>query len=179
LQIEIVEESAIHPDLDSGIRALLVQSFPEWANIFAKNRIWHSSPPIFTVLGWADGSLVGHIAVVVRTITTTWNFRYNVASIQGVCVVPEQRRNGLATQLLAAALSEIQKRNFSFAILFCKEPLVPFYEAQGWKLTDDSVVMWNQRDLPVSMRSNCPMYYELGDFPMPEGPLDVHSPSWE
>jgi len=126
-----------------------------------------------------EGKIIGHIAVVVRTITTTWNFRYNVVSIQGVSVVPDKRRTGMARRLLQVALQEAARRGFLFAILYCKEFLVPYYTSQGWKLADDSVVMWNSRDLPIFMQSNCPMYYELRNVPFPEGPLDVHSPSWE
>lgn len=76
------------------------------------------------------------------------------------------------------ALEEVKRRGFLFAILFCKEPLVPYYSAQGWRLADDSMVMWNNRDLPIAMRSNCPMYMELSSTPFPEGPLDIHSPTW-
>ena len=179
LPIEIVEENDLQLDEDRQIRELLCLCFPDWAETFRCCRTWHNTPPIYSVIARQRGQIVGHIAVVVRTITTTWNFRYNVASIQGVCIAPDKRRAGLARCLLQEALQEATKRGFLFAILYCKEFLVPYYTAQGWKLADDSVVMWNSRDLPISMRSNCPMYYELGDFPFPEGPLDVHSPSWE
>lgn len=176
--VEIVEESNLDADLDARIRELLRNCFPDWKEIFRNRRTWHSTSPLFSVLARDGDSIVGHIALVVRTITTTWNFRYNVISVQGVCVSPDSRHTGLAHQLLRTALEESAARGFPFAILYCKEPLVPFYVSQGWKLADDSIVMWNQRDLPISMRSNCPMYYELGGVSLPEGPLDVHSPSW-
>jgi len=179
LPIEIVEENDLQPDEDQQIRELLRLCFPDWSEIFRNHRTWHSTPPIYSVVVREAGQVIGHIAVVVRTITTTWNFRYNVASIQGLCIAPDKRRTGLAGRLLQEALQEAAKRGFLFAILYCKEFLVPYYLSQGWKLADDSVVMWNSRDLPISMRSNCPMYYELGGVPFPEGPLDVHSPSWE
>ena len=177
--IEIVEESDLRPDEDQQIRELLCQCFPDWAETFRHCRVWHSTPPIYSVIARQEGQIVGHIAVVVRTITTTWNFRYNVTSIQGVSVAPDRRRAGLARRLLQEALQEAEKRGFLFAILYCKEFLVPYYTSQGWKLADDSVVMWNSRDLPIFMQSNCPMYYELKNVAFPEGPLDVHSPSWE
>ena len=179
LPIEVVEENDLQSEEDRQIRELLCLCFPDWAETFRQSRVWHTTPPIYTVIVREQGQIIGHIAVVVRTITTTWNFRYNVASIQGVCVAPDKRRTGLAHRLLQIALQEAAKRGFLFAILYCKEFLVPYYTSQGWKLADDSVVMWNSRDLPISMHSNCPMYCELGEVPFPEGPLDVHSPSWE
>lgn len=179
LPVEIVEEGDLQPEEDRQIRELLCNCFPDWERIFQQSRCWHSTPPIFSALVRQEGEIVGHLAVVVRTITTTWNFRYNVASIQGVCVAPKKRRTGLSRRMLREALKEAARRGFLFAILYCKEFLVPFYSSQGWKLADDSVIMWNSQDLPISMRSNCPMYCELGDVSFPEGPLDVHSPSWE
>ena len=179
LPIEIVDENDLQPDDDRQIRELLRRCFPEWSDIFRQHRTWHNTPPIYSVIVREQGQIVGHIAVVVRTITTTWNFRYNVASIQGVCIDPDKRRTGLASRLLHEALKEATRREFLFAILYCKEFLVSYYLSQGWKLADDSIVMWNNRDLPISMRSNCPMYYELSSAQFPEGPLDVHSPSGE
>lgn len=178
ISIEIVDESEMGPELDSRVRELLCTIFPDWSNIFEERRVWHSKPPIYSVVARDGQDVVGHIAVVVRAITTSWNFRYNVASIQGVCVDPEYRSCGLAKLMLTLVLAEARNRGFLYALLYCKESLVPFYHHQGWRLADDNVVMWNQQDLPISMRSNCPMFYELGDIPFPEGPLDVHSPGW-
>jgi predicted N-acetyltransferase YhbS len=176
--VEVVEEADIDASLDWRIRLLLRLCFPDWADIFQNRRTWHSTPPLFSIVVYEGEDIIGHIAVVVRTITTTWNFRYSVASIQGVCVDPNFRSSGIAHEMLKKALEESTKRGFQFAILYCKEYLVSFYSSQGWRLADESVVMWNQRDLPIAMRSNCPMYYELSDIKLPEGPLDVHSPSW-
>ena len=175
--VEIIDEHDLQPADDQQIRELLCLCFPDWAEIFHEHRLWHNTPPIYSAIVREKGQIIGHIAVVVRTITTTWNFRYNVASIQGVCVSPDKRRTGLSRRLLQETMREAVRREFAFAILYCNEVLVPFYTSQGWKLADDSVVMWNNRDLPISMRSNCPMYYELTDAPFPEGPLDVHSPT--
>ena len=176
--VEIVDESEVDAELDERIRTLLRICFPDWLEIFTDRRVWHQTLPVCTVIVRDGDTIIGHAAIVVRTITTTWNFRYNVASLQGVCVLPAYRRSGLGQQLVQAALEEARLRGFPFAILFCKELLVPYYTVQGWTLADESMVMWNKRDLPISMRSNCPMYYELGEIPFPEGPLDVHSPSW-
>jgi predicted N-acetyltransferase YhbS len=177
LPVEIVDECDIQPADDQQIRELLCLCFPDVAESFRQRRLWHNTPPIYSAIAREKGQIIGHIAIVVRTMTTTWNFRYNVASIQGVCVATDKRRLGLSRHLLQETMREAARRKFLFAILYCQEFLVPFYTSQGWKLADDSVVMWNHRDLPISMRSNCPMYYELSDLPFPEGPLDVHSPT--
>ena len=185
--LETLEENAIDAVLDARIREHLSRSFPDSPDKFQSYRVWHNVSPDYTVLVRqkenGDGSandeadlIIGHIAVVIRTITTTWNWRYNAASIQGVSVAEGFRHVGLATLMLKRAIDEAKRRGYLYAVLFCKEPLVPFYEKQGWRLTDDSVIMWNEQDCPIEMRSNCPMYKELTDQSFPEGPVDVHNP---
>ena len=180
---ETIDENAIDATLDARIREHLSRCFSDSPDKFQLHRVWHNLSPEYTILvrqqNHADKRMdfiIGHVAVVIRTITTTWNWRYNVASLQGVSVAEGFRHLGLATRLVEYALGEAKRRGYLYAVLFCKEPLVPFYKKRGWRLADDSVIMWNEQDSPITMRSNCPMYQELSDRPFPEGPVDVHNP---
>ena len=180
-ELETVEENAVDAALDLQIRGHLEHCFPDSPEKFQIRRVWHNVSPEYTIIArekLSDGtsSVVGHVAVVVRTITTTWNWRYNVASIQGVSVAEHCRHAGLAVRMLTMALEEARQRDYLYAVLFCKEQLIPFYEKQGWRLTDDSVIMRNEQDCPIKMRSNCPMYKELTGKTFPEGPVDIHNP---
>lgn len=184
--IQTLDESQIDATLDREIRRFLVETFPNWADIFRTRRAWHDARPVRTVLATVptkDGAqadlpfrVVGHVAVVERAITTCWNWRYAVAGVQGVSVAPELRKTGLSTRLLDVALAESAALGYPFAVLFCREPLVPFYERNGWRLPNDSMIMWKDRELPIHMQSNCPMYRELSGETFPEGPIDVHNP---
>lgn len=189
--IRTLDESQIDATLDREIRRFLVETFPNWADIFRTRRAWHDARPVRTVLATVPSSepspassepsgvdfrVVGHVAVVERTVTTCWNWRYAVAGVQGVSVAPDFRKTGLSTRLLDVALAESTALGYPFAVLFCREPLVPFYERNGWRLPNDSMIMWKDRELPIHMQSNCPMYRELSDETFPEGPIDVHNP---
>lgn len=187
--IRTLDESQIDATLDREIRRFLVDTFPNWADIFRTRRAWHDARPVRTVLATVPSAptsesepsgvgfrVVGHVAVVERTVTTCWNWRYAVAGVQGVSVAPEFRKTGLSTRLLDVALAESTALGYPFAVLFCREPLVPFYERNGWRLPNDSMIMWKDRELPIHMQSNCPMYRELSDETFPEGPIDVHNP---
>ncbi|MBQ2788955.1 MAG: GNAT family N-acetyltransferase [Thermoguttaceae bacterium] len=184
--IQTLDESQIDATLDREIRRFLVETFPNWADVFKTRRAWHDARPVRTVLATVsaapdlDGApqrrVVGHVAVVERAITTCWNWRYAVAGVQGVSVAPDFRKTGLSTRLLDVALAESTALGYPFAVLFCREPLVPFYERNGWSLPNDSMIMWKDRELPIHMQSNCPMYRELSGETFPEGPIDVHNP---
>lgn len=176
VQFEIVPEEMIGPELDRKLVRYLSGLFPEWGAVFAKERAWHDARPVWTTLARNGDSIVGHVAAVERTITTGWNWRYKVASVQGVSVLPDWRNRGIGRKLLDLTLDEARRRHYPFAIIFCKEPLVPYYQSLGWRLPDDSMIMWKDRALPIAMRSNCPMFQTLADTPFPEGPIDVHNP---
>ncbi len=177
VNIEILPESRIDPTLDAKLRVYLSAIFPNWASIFKTCRMWHDAKPVFTVLArTSDGEIAGHVAVVERMITTDWNARSPVASVQGVSVAEPFRKTGLSVKLLDVTLDESRRRGYKHAILYCREPLVHFYERNGWRLSEDSMVMWRDREYPIHMQSNCPMYRELTDEPFPEGPIDVHNP---
>ena len=176
VQFDIIPEEKIDAELDRRLVRYLSGLFPEWAHVFAQERAWHDARPVWTTLARSQGEIVGHTAAVERTITTGWNWRYKVASLQGVSVDPEWRNRGIGRKILDLTLGEARRRGYPFAIIFCKEPLVPYYRALGWNLPDDSMIMWKDRALPIPMRSNCPMFQTLTDLKFPEGPIDVHNP---
>lgn len=177
LRIETLTQSQIDASLDRKLRAYLCQLFPNWETIFKTRRAWHDAEPIFTVVAFdAHDEIVGHVAIVERTISTQWNWRYRVASVQGVSVAPSWRKTGLSSKLLERALDHARRQGYLYAILFCREPLVEFYRRNNWRLPDDDMIMWRDRDLPIHMQSNCPMYRELTAQPFPEGAIDVHNP---
>ncbi len=188
IKYQILSEDQITPELNRKLTVYLSELFPEWKEVFAHHRAWHDAPPIWSTLAYrAENNstilekefpytIVGHVGIVERTITTCWNWRYRVASFQGVSVAPSDRKKGIGRRLLQFSLEEARRRNYPFAILFCKEAMVPYYESLGWKLPEDSMIMWRDRELPIPMRSNCPMYQELENLAFPEGPIDVHNP---
>lgn len=176
IKYAILSEEEIGPKLNKELVGYLSGIFPEWAQVFAKERAWHDARPVWTTLAFSGRRVIGHTAVVERTITTDWNWRYKVASLQGVSVLPEWRNRGIGRKLLKMTLDEARRRNYPFAIIFCKEAMVPYYESLGWQLPEDSMIMWKDRALPIPMRSNCPMYQTLSDISFPEGPIDVHNP---
>lgn len=177
ISVAIIPEFEVDEALDAKLRAFLCELFPNWESIFKTRRTWHDAKPIFTVLATdKNGAIAGHVAIVERTISTEWNCRYPVASVQGVSVAPERRGRGLARKLIGMALDESRRIGYLYAILFCREPLVQFYSRLGWKLPYDPMIMWRDRELPIHMQSDYPMYYELTQEPFPGGSIDVHNP---
>ena len=51
----------------------------------------------------------------------------------GLNVLPEYRRQGIARRLMEALLGQARADGHSGAVLTCKEHLIPYYEAFGYR----------------------------------------------
>jgi predicted N-acetyltransferase YhbS len=177
-KLELVEEHAMPPATDAAVRELLCECFPRDVEHFRKRRAWHESVPEYSILAWEDDQVVGHVAVVLRTIDCKEQFRLRVAGIQGVAVTPRLRKTGLSQRLMNLALTEAVAREVPFGLLFCHKPLLAFYRSMGWRRYNHPIVMRNKDGEQVPMRANHAMYIELTEARFPQGPLDLLGRDW-
>lgn len=163
---------------DEAIRQLLCDSFPADRESFARRRAWHNSVPAYTVVGRVDGRIIGHVAVVLRTITSR-GVPVRVAGIQGVAIAPEHRGRGLSRQLIAEALDEAASRREPFGLLFCIPELERFYASMGWEKTHQPITMRDEEGHAVSLpHQNIGMFLSLAGESFPPGPLDLEGRDW-
>ena len=164
--------------LDEAIRQLLCNCFPAYRESFARRRAWHNSVPAYTVVGRVDGRIVGHVAVVLRTITSS-SVPVRVAGVQGVAIAPEHRGRGLSRQLMAEALEEAAGRRVPFGLLFCIPELERFYASMGWEKTQQPIAMRDEEGRTVSLPpKNIGMFLSLREESFPPGPLDLEGRDW-
>ncbi|MFE9610142.1 GNAT family N-acetyltransferase [Streptomyces sp. NPDC006012] len=95
------------------------------------------------------GRLVAH-AGLVRLPVSVGGARGEVVGVGGVAVAPEVRGRGLAREVVAAALDQARTLGPGHALLFCRDPLVPFYGRLGWRALDQDVRV-EQQEGPVVM----------------------------
>ena len=166
------------PATDRAIRELLCGCFPSDAEAYARSRAWHDSAPEFTVLARHEDQIVGHLAIVVRSVLCG-DLRLTVAGVQSFCVAVGHRGTGLARQLMGRALGEARRRAIPFGLLFCVPELTALYHALGWSRTDRSVVMRDRhgKRVPIPAKNVC-MSVRLGDERLPSGPLDLQGRDW-
>src|SRR5512143_1456449 len=67
--LDVVNESAMAPDLDRAIRILLCDCFPPDVEVFSRTRHWHGSAPDYSVVCLERGALVGHVGIVLRMVS--------------------------------------------------------------------------------------------------------------
>ena len=132
--MQVLEEGQIAPEMDRAIRDLLSECFPADSDVFPYTRYWNDLAPEYTVVCGDGPRVVGHVAVVARTITAPGR-PIRVAGPQNVAVAVEQRGADLSRRLMDEALAEAVRRGIPFGLLFCVPELGPLYSSMGWRHT--------------------------------------------
>ena len=177
-ELECIEERAMPPELDASIRGLLCECFPPDVEAFSRSRHWHDCAPAWTLIFRESGRVLGHVGVVVRTIS--WGRQQvQVAGIQSLAVCPHLRGSGLAQALMRRAAAEAGWRGVRFGFLFCGPGLERFYSRLGWRRTDAAVTMADENGRTVPMPAkNVAMALALADEPLPQGDIDLNGRDW-
>jgi predicted N-acetyltransferase YhbS len=176
--LELVEESRLDAATDAAVRQLLCACYPADAGCFSRSRPWNGCVPEWSAISRAGGRVVGHVAVVVRTVSCAGRGA-KIAGIQNLAVTPELRRTGLSRRLMTAAMREAERRGIRWGLLFCLPGLERFYASLGWKRLDVPVSMADAlgRSAPIPAK-NIAMALELAGESFPPGAIDLQGRDW-
>jgi GNAT superfamily N-acetyltransferase len=142
---------------------------------FGRDPLIYADAHWFT-MGILDGSLVGRIGILQRTISVGQEL-LPVAGICGVVTVLEYRDRGIASALLNESVAYIKNRlSLPFALLTCNARLEAFYERLGWRTVNGPTV-FTQPD-GVRTCKGLTMMLECGPRLWPEGPIDLCGLPW-
>lgn len=179
LDIRIVDEAAMPPELDVEIRAFLCVCFPADASPFSQSRHWHGSAPAYSVV-CRDGrpAIAGHVGVVLREIRVGAD-RCRIFGIQNMAVAPDRRGTGTGTVLMQAVLDEARRRGIGYGVLFCVSELERYYARTGWRRRDGDVHMdyAGGRDIPIPGKNIC-MVHERPGRAFPAGDIHLLGADW-
>jgi predicted N-acetyltransferase YhbS len=179
-KLTVIDEKDISEELDIAIRDGLVECFPPDAEYFSRQSWWHSGPAWRVLAVDDDDRVIGHVAVVVRTVSAGPN-RVSVrsAGIQSVFVRPEYRGKGLSDKIMAQAMAEAKRRQLDAGLLFCVPKYEPVYERMGWTRINANVLMRNEEGKAVPIPGeNIAMVYPLNEKEFPIGEIDLGGPDW-
>ncbi len=176
----LVEENEISQELDELIRRSLVECFPADKEWFSQNSWWHCKPAWRIVAMNLNDDLVGHIAIVARTIAVGKGQKHvEAAGVQSLFVMPSYRGKGIADWLLITAMNEALERSLNAGVLFCKPELEKVYKKTGWSKIDSPVFMSEAKDQTVPIpQTNITMVYLINNFAFPAGEIHLNGPDW-
>jgi hypothetical protein len=181
LDIIIIKNSNISPDLDHAIRKGLVECFPKDREHFSNNRAWHSTPDWIVYGKTSDGVIAAHAAIVERVVTIGQSsMQVKVAGLQSFCVCPSWRKTGLSNRIMEIVLDESHKRGLEAGLLFCREVLAEkVYHRMGWEKVDAKVFMENVEGTKIPRPSkDIALSIPLAIEKFPGGDIDLNGPDW-
>ncbi len=128
------------------------------------------------VLGRNDHELIGCLGILKRTVSIAER-RVQVGGIAGVITHPEWRRRGVASALLKEAVVFIERSlGREFALLLCRDEIIPVYARVGWKRVKGPT--WFSQPSGKRLYPGATMVYQCGQRVWPPGPIDLCGLPW-
>jgi GNAT superfamily N-acetyltransferase len=128
---------------------------------------------IFVEVG---GRSVSHVGLLRHTVKVG-GVPVEVGGIGGVVTLPDMLGKGYARHALKHAASLIcQEWGLDFGLLFCREPLVPFYRELGWRRIEEPVTVEQPSGRIASPMGVMVLSCKRQDWPA--GPVDLDSLPW-
>ncbi|MFJ4526377.1 GNAT family N-acetyltransferase [Streptomyces sp. NPDC088810] len=121
-----------------------------------------------------DGRLVAH-AGLLRLPVAIGDTETEVVGVGGVAVAPGMQGQGLARLVVTTALEHARTMGPQHALLFCRPPLVPFYQRLGWHLLDKDVLVEQPEARLVTMPLRTMVTPLRDDAHWPSGPVRLFS----
>lgn len=182
MEIRIIAESDIGPQLDSQIRDLLCRCFPQDVERYSKTRYFNRIVPAWNVLTFDEAEIVGGVAVVDKTIFAAGS-PFRIAGVGNVCVLSEYRGAGLADKMLITAMAQALQQDFDFGMLFCDAATEHVYARTGWSCINPAEIIHTEDD-GAEIKFSYPhndhraMYYRLKDMDLPAGVINLNGNYW-
>ena len=125
---------------------------------------------------YKDGIPLSHAGILKHTVTVN-AVEVSVAGLGGVVTVPEARGRGFARQVVQQAMSFAESEwTVSAGLLFCRPPMVPYYQALGWEIVESAAIIEQPNGkitspLPV-------MVLPFNEIHWPAGVVELQSLPW-
>jgi aminoglycoside 2'-N-acetyltransferase I len=125
----------------------------------------------------ASGRPVAHVGVLRHTVRVGGR-AVTVGGVGGVVTRGDTQGRGYARLAMGRACSFLREEmGVEFGFLFCRDPLVPFYEKLGWQLLRAPVMVEQGDEGPRRMPLNA-MVLPFGGRAWPEGEVSLDSLPW-
>ena len=123
-----------------------------------------------------DSRVVSHVGLLQHAVRVG-DDPVKVGGVGGVVTVPDQQGRGYARHAMRHAASLMcEEWGLDFGLLFCREPLVPFYQGLGWQRVKDPVEVEQPSGRVVFPLAVMVLPCKGQDWPA--GPVDLDSLPW-
>lgn len=179
IALVLVPEENFPASLDTEVRRLLCETFPEEVTTFSATRAWNGCRPKYSVMLTKEERVIAHLGIVERAISVG-GVAMRAAGVQNVCVHPSYRGRHLSAFLLEEAMSEAESRGFEVGLLFCIPELDPIYARSGWRRLSQREIACRDATGASSLlpAKNIAMDYPICFDELPAGVVDLNGRDW-
>ena len=145
------------------------------ASLPGQSFTWAS--PQWAIFVWDQDELVSHVGMLVRDILQD-GIPKRIGGLGAVATHPAKRGRGFASAAMRAAAERFgTDLGVSYALLFCRSDLIPFYQRLRWKPFAGKVLA-EQPEGKVEFTANGAMVLDLKEEAPRDGVLDLNGFPW-
>ncbi|HJQ76582.1 MAG TPA: GNAT family N-acetyltransferase [Acidimicrobiia bacterium] len=168
-------------DLDeaqrTGIKALKEAVYPpeQYADDPVRSREWRTTQ--WCVLATDGEDTVASYTGMVIVEGEVDDEPVRIGGVGGIATHPDHRGRGLARNSIDIALEHMTENGADFALLVCRDQLVPYYESLGWRLFAGTTMnrQWGEAEV---FTFNRVMVIDAAGRSPEDGIIDVAGPLW-
>jgi aminoglycoside 2'-N-acetyltransferase I len=123
-----------------------------------------------------SGALVSYTGVVEREGGHDGE-PVSIGGVGGIATHPDRRGKGYAAIGIGRALDFLAVDEVDFALLVCRDELIPYYERLGWRIFDGELLV-SQFGEPEVFTYNRVMVGDVNRAAPRSGTIDLNGPPW-
>ena len=176
-KIEFVATEAFSARQQKGLDILRAAVYPPEVLETLPSRFFTWAKAQWSVLLWDGDELVSRVGLLVRDIFHDGTPK-RIGGIGGVATHPASQGKGYASQAMQQAAKRFgEELNVDYALLFCRDQLIPFYKRLGWKPFEGKVFV-EQPKGKIEFNANGAMVLDGKEEAPLMGVLDLNGLPW-
>ena len=177
MKIEFVATEKFSDRQQKGLDALRAAVYPPEVLETLPSKFFTWAKPQWSVLLWDEEELVSRVGVLVRNAFHN-NSAKRIGGIGGVATHPASQGKGYASQAMHEAAQRFHEElHVDYALLFCRDHLIPFYGRLGWKSFEGKIFV-EQPQGKIEFTANSAMVLDVREQAPIDGALDLNGLPW-
>ena len=177
MEIEFLTAGDLTASQEAALEQLSTAVYPPGAAMTFPGQSFIWASPQWSILVWDRDALVSHVGMLVRDIFQD-SAPKRIGGIGAVATHPASQGRGFASAAMRAATERFDTDfGVSYALLFCRSDLIPFYSRLGWQPFTGTVFV-EQPDGKMEFTANDAMVLDVKEQAPLDGFLDLNGFPW-
>jgi len=177
MKVEFVSAERLSDHQEKALEQLGAAVYPPEVEGTLPGSSFTWASPQWSILVWNQDELVTHAGLLVREILQDGATK-RIGGLGAVATHPAKQGRGFASQAMREAAKHFESDlDVSYALLFCRPPLIPFYERLQWRPFVGKMFV-DQPEGKVEFTVNGAMVLDVKEQAPLNGTLDLNGLPW-